>query len=88
MEVMVDIVNQTDSPSQQQHGANSAGAEALDSIRELVVNIARRHHRFITRRLRPICNAFEQPLPTLTQPSEVSFSRGFAIAFPPSWRKK
>jgi hypothetical protein len=59
MEVVVDVTDQANPPRQQQHGTDAAGIEALDPIRELVVNVARGDHWLFALWLRAIRNAVE-----------------------------
>ena len=81
MEVVVDVADQADPARQQEQGADAACGEALDTIREFVVDVVGGHHRLIALGSGPVLNAVEDSLPTFPESSEVAFSLLVAVAF-------
>ena len=62
MEVVVDVADQAGPASQQEHGADAAGGEALDAVGEFVVDVGGGHHRLIAFGSGPILDAVEDSL--------------------------
>src|SRR5271156_1296954 len=66
VKIVVDVADQAGPACQEEHSADATGAEALDSIAQFVVDIARGHHRYWAFPLRRIDQAFlNSPLPFL-----------------------
>jgi hypothetical protein len=82
MEVVVDVADQADPPRQQEHGADTAGTEALDAIGEFVVDVVGGRHRQFAFGSGPVLDAVEDSLVTLPESSAVAFMGRLAVAFP------
>ena len=59
VKIVVDVADQAGPTGQEEHGADAAGAESLDPIAQLVVNIACGHHGYGPLRLRRIDQSFQ-----------------------------
>ena len=69
MKIVVDVVDQAGLLSQEEHGADAAGAEPLDAIGQFVVDIARGHHGYGPLGPRRIDQSFQNsPSPLLRVP--------------------
>ena len=79
--VGVDVFDQSGVASQQEHGADAAGTEALDAIGQFVVDVAGGHHRFIAFGSGPILDAFEDSPLAFVEDSAVAFSGFPPVAF-------
>ena len=80
-QVGVNVFDQTGVASQQEHGADAPGAEALDTIGQFVVDIAGGHHRFFAFRSLPILDAFEDSPLAFVEDSAFAFLRLPTVAF-------
>ena len=80
-EVGVDIFDQPGMASQQEHGADASGAEALDAISQFVVDIAGGHHRYFEFGSWPILDPFEDSASAFVKDSAVAFSGLPTVAF-------
>src|SRR5208337_3202525 len=80
-EVGVDVFDQPGVASQQKHGADAPGAEALDAIGQFVVDIAGGHHRFFAFGSWPILDALEDSPFAFVEDSAVAFPRFPTVAF-------
>ena len=89
VEVGVDVVDQPDPASQQEHGADAAGAEALDAIGQLVVDVGGGHHGFVSRSgPGPILDAVEDPPLALVEDPAVAVlgvASSYCCVFGASW---
>jgi hypothetical protein len=81
-EVGVDVFDQPSVASQQEHGADAPGAEALDAIGQFVVDIAGGHHRFFAFGSWPILDALENSPLAFVEDSAVAFSRLLVVTLP------
>ena len=79
--VGVDVLDQPGVASQQEHGADAPGAEALDAIGQFVMDIAGGHHRFFAFWSWPILDALEDSPLAFVEDSAVAFSRLPTVAF-------
>jgi hypothetical protein len=59
VKIGVDVADQAGPPGQEEHGADAAGAESLDPIAQLIVNIACGHHGYGPFRLRHVNQSFQ-----------------------------
>jgi hypothetical protein len=77
---MIDVADQADSAGEQEHGADTASGEALDTIGEFVVNVAGGYHGLFTLWPGPVLDPVEDSLLAFMKSSAVTFSF-LAVAF-------
>ena len=82
VDVGVDVANQAGPARQQVHGTEAAGAEAVDAISQLVVDVGGGHHGLVAFRSGAVLDAVEDPLTAFAEHSAVAFAGRFAVAFP------
>ena len=82
VEGAVDVGDQSGPASDQEHGADAAGTEAVDAVGQFIMDVGGGHHGLIALWPRAVLNAIEDSLTTFAEDSTpVSFSGLVAAVF-------
>ena len=81
MEVAVDVADQAGLASDQEHGAEAAGTEAVDAAGQFIMDVGGGHHGLITFGPGAVLDAIEDSLTTFAEDSAISFSGLVALVF-------